>query len=1200
MDQFKIKDILQKPYDRTQWVGVLNFLSGNKKGLSINLEPEEIRLTTQKQQAVVKRILKLGVLKTSDNVDLPIFEIELQKKVKIEYNRVAVNDIIKAHILKDAGKGALATYYYDDSERSEWRFSFISKHAASEFFDEADNLETNPKKYTYIFGTKEQHRTAIERIFNLKQSSLYLEDFFEAFNVEPVSKNFFKEYKSFYLDFVQHLSTDESNRKIFDHGGSREDVERDIRNFVKRFMGRIIFLYFLQKKRWLGATTTAYEDGDVNFLENLFKEEYGRIDRDQFYRDWLSPLFFKALNTPDRADDGFTLPNGGSLCIPFLNGGLFEADHEPKGHEDITLLATHIGELFTFLNGYNFTIYENSPDDHTLAVDPEMLGHIFENLLEDNKDKGAFYTPKEIVQYMTQESLIEYLQTKAECDREIIEILVKKHERKESSVSNEMLEEIDQYLDQLKACDPAIGSGAFPMGLLQEVFSLKTLIHYELHADEPLLAAQIKQNIIQNSIYGVDIEEGAVDIARLRFWLSLVVDEPTPKPLPNLDYKIIVGNSLLSRYALDVPIDNVFIEFNKRVRNGELNDPEIQALIEGRPLNLEGYKKLVNDYLAESNPEQKALFKRLIGQIKKSFKTLMAEREMTKLATARGEVFNLQQKDMFGNTVGTKEQLTKAKGKLSVLEAERDAIVNNKNFEGAVEWRFEFPHLLDDNGAYLGFDITIGNPPYIQLQNNSGALAEQLAPMNFETFVRTGDIYALFYEKGNQLLKDNGVLSYITSSQWMKASYGKKLRKYFSDFNPIRVIDLGPNVFHTATVHSNILLLKKEANTDELLGGHVSSTVKIETLSERDLAPLLSVNEGIWTILTPVENDILKTVQELGKQLYHWKVEINRGVLTGYNEAFIIDQKKRDALVAKDAKNTEIIKPVLKGREIERYFVEKNNEYLISTLPSLKLDIDDYPYVKKYFEGFLPKLKQSGETFRNSDGVMEKTRKKTGNRWFETQDQISFYQDFRKERVIWKRIGSIMRFAYSNEEMFSLDSTCIATGEKIKYLTALLNSKLMLYYLHKTSPKTGTGDCIISVQALNPLPVYYPSANAERLFVSLFELIMLFRSAKDNIIEQQKNKHVHEFFEEVVDGCVFELYFKKHMEEKEIAIISLVEDALAQSFGNINNLEELDLEKEKERVWTFYKTLKDGEVQKRIRNFVSKSPNILKPVIQYK
>ena len=357
-------------------------------------------------------------------------------------------------------------------------------------------------------------------------------------------------------------------------------------------MGRIVFIYFIQKKGWLGVPKNeTWGKGDFNFLTNHFQNfQHPEL----FYQDFLSVLFFDTLNTK-RRDDLIELVAGKPCRIPFLNGGLFE--EENKNHRNLIFDTNLFKNLFNFFDQYNFTIYEDDPNDHTVAVDPEMLGHIFENLLEDNKDKGAYYTPKEIVHYMCQESLIEYLTTwfeshgyniisytsignpeqpelfpvnqgrqgqleleiiveseSKQIDRILIEKLLKKNlDDQDQKLIKKYSTEFNQALDRVKICDPAIGSGAFPMGLLHEIFTAKQTLHiFEFGNTTDFNASGVKLNIIQNSIYGVDIERGAVDIARLRFWLSLIVDEPEPKALPNLDYKIVVGNSLVSKLGDDI------------------------------------------------------------------------------------------------------------------------------------------------------------------------------------------------------------------------------------------------------------------------------------------------------------------------------------------------------------------------------------------------------------------------------------------------------------------------------------------------------------------------------------------------------------------------------------------------------------------------------------------------------------------------
>ncbi len=335
MNRAELKNILQEHYDRVRWNKTLHFLSGNRNLLQLSLEPKLIEINTTEADRIVKTFYQVGTLKTSDGVTLPVFEIILEDNIRIEYNKAGVNDFIKKYIIKDAVKGALATFAYETDERKEWRFSFISKNSASDFFAEAEAEETNPKKYTYIFGTQDEHRTAIERLYNLEQSRFRLEDFFEAFNVEPVSKKFFDEYKKLYQDFSDYLL--DENRgyiSIFENQKDPEHkTEKEARNFVSRLMGRIVFLYFLQKKHWLGASNTEYKDGNPHFISDLFFNDVA--NQNDFYEKYLCPIFFNALNTPDRKNDEFKLENGQTVSIPFLNGGLFEEEQEPNGHRNI-------------------------------------------------------------------------------------------------------------------------------------------------------------------------------------------------------------------------------------------------------------------------------------------------------------------------------------------------------------------------------------------------------------------------------------------------------------------------------------------------------------------------------------------------------------------------------------------------------------------------------------------------------------------------------------------------------------------------------------------------------------------------------------------------------------------------------------------------------------------------------------------------
>jgi len=498
---------------------------------------------------------------------------------------------------------------------------------------------------------------------------------------------------------------------------------------------------------------------------------------------------FNALNAPDHSLQCAELK---AYKFPYLNGGLFERD--TLDDKNIVLPASLFNDMFELFNQYNFTVDENTPNDTEISVDPEMLGRIFENLLEDNKDKGAFYTPKEIVQYMCQQSLIEYLKTHLEDNAEI-ETFIKTnyidHGNRESYIVKNA-KRIEELLDALKICDPAIGSGAFPMGILHEIYRAKLVLN-------PVLdALETKKAIIQNSIYGVDIEQGAVDIARLRFWLSLVVEETIPQALPNLDYKIMCGDSLINRFPIDCDIKEVFKDYNQ-------NKPKTEQI------TIEKYRELTNTYLNEH--EQKDAARSKIEEIKNALKTELSKGDIKKIATARAAVESFENYNLMGERRADshKKEYKAAKDKLQKLEKNREDTFNNTIFSNSFEWRFEFPSLLDQNGEFIGFDIVIGNPPYVStkgVNENDKKIFEKL-------FGFADDLYFHFIIKGFDLLKLNGINTMITPDTYFTTLTKKQLRFKFTTNNLLSLIHLGHDVFDEAMVSTAIFVCQKNEDITE-------------------------------------------------------------------------------------------------------------------------------------------------------------------------------------------------------------------------------------------------------------------------------------------------------------------------------------------------------------------------------------------------
>lgn len=486
-----------------------------------------------------------------------IFDITVTDHVLLARNRVTVQGIIRR--ILGTFQGAFMIFHYEDTERWDWRFSFCCK---------GDKDITEAKRFTFLLGPNQSCRTAAQNFVKLAASasasaSPTMDDIKRAFDVEALSNEFFAKYKTHYELIVKYI-TGKCFKKIsgkwkeVSEGCPNEEIYRQfghddkaVRDYVKKMLGRIVFLHFLQKKGWLGAKRS-WADGDHEFMLHLYQQS-SEEQKDNFLDAVLEPLFDQALDT-DRVADGDVFDTGisgiGKVKIPYLNGGLFTRDVADK--TIIRLPRDYFRNFLVFLSEYNFTIDENDPSDAEVGVDPEMLSRIFENLLEDNKDKGAIYTPKPIVEYMCRQSLIAYLQTDMpEKDHGSIDEFVKTYDP--AKLSKKLAATIDKKLKSVKICDPAIGSGAFPMGMLRELYFCRTALEDDLVNFRP---AEIKRQIIQENIYGVDIEKGAVDIARLRFWLALVVDEPTPHTLPNLDFKIMQGNSLLENYK-GVPLDSL-------------------------------------------------------------------------------------------------------------------------------------------------------------------------------------------------------------------------------------------------------------------------------------------------------------------------------------------------------------------------------------------------------------------------------------------------------------------------------------------------------------------------------------------------------------------------------------------------------------------------------------------------------------------
>ena len=786
-------------------------------------------------------------------------------------------------------------------------------------------------------------RTAVQQVSNIywnhrKRGSLR-EALDDAFDVEPVTKSFFAEYKKIFEAAEESVS-----------GFGASDEEREERRlFVQTLFNRLMFVYFLQRKGWLSF------QGDKDYLKALWQDYCSTSYQTNFYTTRLYHLFFAGLNNPQSRNlsrDNLEL-HATIGDVPFLNGGLFEQTELDK-RPGVTVPDGAIEQVLRGLFGrFNFTVMESTPFDIEVAVDPEMLGKVFEELVTGRHDSGSYYTPRPVVSFMCREALKGYLEGQ---DSGVSPEAVAKFvdERDTSGITLDGARRAAAALDEVTVVDPACGSGAYLLGMMQELVDLQTAL-YNVGVD-PRGLYELKLHIIQRNLYGVDIDEFAVNIAMLRMWLSLAIDYEgdSPPPLPNLDFKVVRGDSLLG------PDPSAGVEVQGALgRDAE----QVRRL---------GQRKA--EYMRASTGPDKERFRDDIRDLEERVKTALG-------------------------IVGVPG--------------------------GVVDWRLQFAEVFTDG---RGFDIAVANPPYIQLQKDGGKLGRLYKDAGFATFVRSGDVYQLFYERGCQLLqRDRGLLAYITSNSWMKAEYGKPLRRYFSErHTPLRLLELGKDVFASAIVDSNVLILRKGG------GGETFPAVDMDTLPTVDFPPQESLwgqvrpdSEAPWSILSAVEQRVMGKMRAAGTPLAEWDVNINYGIKTGYNDAFIIDDATRRALIAKDPKSAEIIKPVLRGRDIQRYQAEWAGLWHIATFPSIGIAIDDYPTVKKHLSSFgKDRLEQTGATLPNG----RRSRKKTQNAWFETQDAIAYYEDFAKEKLFWMDMSSRGKFAYSDTEMYCNDKGFIMTN----------------------------------------------------------------------------------------------------------------------------------------------------------------------------
>jgi type II restriction/modification system DNA methylase subunit YeeA len=923
------------------------------------------------------------------------------------------------------------------------------------------------------------------------------------------------------------------------------------------WINRILFLKLLE------AQLITYHKGDKSY-------EFLSFDKIKDYDD-LNSLFFQVLarKQDERNVDIKTL----FAKVPYLNSSLFE----PTEIEHTTLFISNLRNdktipiysstvikddkgkkrtgninpleyLFEFLNAYDFASEgsEEIQEDNKSLINASVLGLIFEKI-NGYKD-GSFFTPGFITMYMCRETIRKavvqkFNESKGWNCSDIHSLYDKIEDRNEAN----------KIINDLKICDPAVGSGHFLVSALNEMIAIKSDLkilqdreamrlkeyHFEVVNDELIVTDEDgelfeynptnkesqriqetlfheKQTIIENCLFGVDINPNSVKICRLRLWIELLKNayyknETELETLPNIDINIKCGNSLISRYALDADI-------KKALRKSKWT--------------IDSYRLAVMTYRNAQSKDEKRAMEKLISQIKNDFESEIAanDKRLLKLNKLKGELYlHSNQQGLFELGKTEKKVFNKKAELLTTelrkLETELEEITNNRIYENAFEWRFEFPEVLNDEGDFEGFDVVIGNPPYIRQEEFSGI--KQYLQSQFETYAGTADLYVFFVERGIQILKQKGNFIYILPNKWMRTGYGAALRKWVDSFTIRSIVDFGDlPVFDEATTYPCIWHIEKTTSTEKKF-----STTNIETLDFQDGLNMYiktnsyQVNQSLlsssgWTLSNDQNQLVLEKIKKAGIPLGEYvNGQIYRGVLTGLNGAFIIDETTRDRLIAEDPASEEIIKPFLAGRDIKRYQQPQSDKYLIFTRRGIQ--IEKYPSVKNYLAQFQERLEPKPKNYTGNNWA---GRKPGSYKWYEIQDAVDYFEEFEKEKIVWPETSFENQFCYVEQGVY-LNKTSFFIPVSDHFLIGLLNSRMAKFYFGSIVSKMRGGYFSMSKAYVETLIVLSEDSINQQIISIVDQIIDIKKanpSADTAVLESE------------IDHLVYQLY---DLTAEEIAII---------------------------------------------------------------
>jgi type II restriction/modification system DNA methylase subunit YeeA len=932
------------------------------------------------------------------------------------------------------------------------------------------------------------------------------------------------------------------------------------------WINRILFLKLLE------AQLIKYNKGDKSF-------SFLNIERIRNFDD-LNSLFFQVLarKPEDRNDHVREM----FAKVPYLNSSLFEpAEIEHNCFFISQLKETQLpvisstvlknktgkkisGELdtleyvFEFLDAYDFASEgsEEIQEDNKTLINASVLGLIFEKI-NGYKD-GSFFTPGFITMYMCHETIRRAVVQKFNDVKKwnclnINDLYDKIEDRKEAN----------NIINSLKICDPAVGSGHFLVSALNEIIAIKNDLKIlsdrdgkrfkeysvEVVSDELIVTDEDgkifeynprnkesqriqetlfheKQTIIENCLFGVDINPNSVKICRLRLWIELLKNAYYKAPnfteletLPNIDINIKCGNSLISRYPLDA---------------------DIKAALRQSKWSIDSYRLAVMSYRNAESKDQKQAMEKLINEIKNDFEIEVAanDRRVVRLRNLKDDVkTHAQQTHIFELTKTQKadweKKLKKLTADMKKVEEELEEIKSNKIYENAFEWRFEFPEVINDDGDFVGFDIVIGNPPYFALSKIKEQ-ANYFEIAGYQTYSKGSDIYCLFYEKGIQIIKQRGLLTYISSNSWLRTQYGALLRNHLVEkVNPLLLLNIeDKQVFEEATVESNIITVEKAIWNKQLQAvslkegfSHESSLQEYFSAHSMIIAEL---PESGWTIGNAMEVLLKAKIEEGSKTIREFDYSINYGIKTGFNDAFFISTEIKEKLIKEDPQCQDIIKPALRGKDISKYNYNWKGIWVILIKQGWTNENRHKEDAEKYFSRTYPSiynfLKTTGETIKGKGkGLFERDDK--GDYWWELRPCV-YYEYFEKEKIVWGELSDQQKFAYDSAGLYANNTIFFITGKNLKYLLSVLNSAVAKWYFNEISTSSGMGTNRWLKYKIEQLPIKNIPEKQQRPFIIVVDQILATKKQDSNADTRALEKEI--------DKLVYELY---GLTEEEIAIV---------------------------------------------------------------